>query len=282
MDFSEGKTVVEMIREKYNQIFMAERKVADFVLENPERAVNANVSELANLSGVSDATVIRFCKRIGFQGHYQFRITLSRDLGRIMGGHSRKENEGEDQTAAGLFQSYARKISAIGKHITDETMKECVNLLKSAGYVHVVATGNTTHLARYMGFRLGRLGIRCTYNDLPEYFFNHINLAEPEDVVFAISESGSSKQVVQALELAKEKGLKTIAVTGYEYSPMTKLADCLLLSVFEEQNFDYYKTYSHLKEIAVLDAVLEFLSREESISQTVANQAEMILSETKI
>ena len=59
MDFSEGKTVVEMIREKYNQIFMAERKVADFVLENPERAVNANVSELANLSGVSDATVIQ-------------------------------------------------------------------------------------------------------------------------------------------------------------------------------------------------------------------------------
>ena len=126
MDFSEGKTVVEMIREKYNQIFMAERKVADFVLENPERAVNANVSELANLSGVSDATVIRFCKRIGFQGHYQFRITLSRDLGRIMGGYSRKENEGEDQTAAGLFQSYARKISAIGKHIrgNHERMRE--------------------------------------------------------------------------------------------------------------------------------------------------------------
>ena len=46
MDISEGKTVVEMIREKYNQIFMAERKVADFVLQNPERAVNANVSEL--------------------------------------------------------------------------------------------------------------------------------------------------------------------------------------------------------------------------------------------
>ena len=108
MDFSEGKTVVEMIREKYNQIFMAERKVADFVLENPERAVNANVSELANLSGVSDATVIRFCKRIGFQGHYQFRITLSRDWGELWGVLSERKR-GEDQTAAGLFQSYARK-----------------------------------------------------------------------------------------------------------------------------------------------------------------------------
>ena len=157
MDFSEGKTVVEMYREKYKFKFLWPReKVADFVLENPERAVNANVSELANLSGVSDATVIRFCKRIGFQGHYQFRITLSRDWENY-GGYSRKENEGEDQTAAGLFQSYARKISAIGKHITDETMKECVNLLKSAGYVHVVATGNTTHLARYMGVPSGPL-----------------------------------------------------------------------------------------------------------------------------
>ena len=82
MDFSEGKTVVEMIREKYNQIFMAERKVADFVLENPERAVNANVSELANLSGVSDATVIRFCKRIGFQGHYPHRYRVRNDCRR--------------------------------------------------------------------------------------------------------------------------------------------------------------------------------------------------------
>ena len=102
MDFSEGKTVVEMIREKYNQIFMAERKVADFVLETPERAVNANVSELANLSGVSDATVIRFCKRIGFQGHYQFRITLSRDLGRIMGGvlSERKRGGGSNRRGA--------------------------------------------------------------------------------------------------------------------------------------------------------------------------------------
>lgn len=282
MGFSEEKTVVEMIREKYDQIFMAEKKVADFVLENPERTVNANVSELANLSGVSDATVIRFCKRIGFQGHYQFRITLSRDLGRIMEGYSRQQDQGEDQTVAGTFQDYARKISAIGKHISDETMKQCVELIKSSNYVHVVAAGNTTHLTRYMGFRLGRLGIRCTYNELPEYFLNHINLAEPGDVVFAISESGSSKQVIQALELARDKGLKTIAVTGYEYSPMTKLADCLLLSVFEEQSFDYYKTYSHLKEMAVLDAVLAFLSREDGISQTVANKAEMILSETKL
>ena len=97
MDFSEGKTVVEMIREKYNQIFMAERKVADFVLENPERAVNANVSELANLSGVSDATVIRFCKRIGISGPLSVSHYPVERFGENYGGVLSEENEGRSQ-----------------------------------------------------------------------------------------------------------------------------------------------------------------------------------------
>jgi DNA-binding MurR/RpiR family transcriptional regulator len=76
---TEYRTVIDTIQEHYDNIFNAEKKVADFILSNPEKAVNANVSELASFSGVSDATVIRFCKHIGYQGYYQLRINLSRD-----------------------------------------------------------------------------------------------------------------------------------------------------------------------------------------------------------
>ena len=58
------------------------KKVADFILANPGLAVNANVSELANYSGVSDATVVRFCKHLGYEGYYQMRLLLARDIGR--------------------------------------------------------------------------------------------------------------------------------------------------------------------------------------------------------
>ena len=74
MEINQTKTVIETINENYDQIFSAEKKVADFILSFPELAVNANVSELANYSNVSDATVIRFCKHIGYQGYYQLRI----------------------------------------------------------------------------------------------------------------------------------------------------------------------------------------------------------------
>jgi len=279
MKNTEDKTVIESIKENYDQIFMAEKKVADFILENPEKAVNANVSKLANLSDVSDATVIRLCKRIGYQGYYQMRLSLSRDLGRTI--EYREQKTGEN-TVSSLFQSFAYQLMAIGKKIGDDKMQECANLIKSCNYVHIVAVGNTSPLAQYMGFRLGRLGVHSTYNDLPEYFMNHINLAQKDDIVFAISQSGSSKHVVQALELAKEKGLKTIAVTGCEYSPVSRLADCLLLSVSEDQTFDYYKNYSHLKETAVLDAVLHFVTDEDKIQANAANKPEIILSGTKM
>ena len=76
----QSKEVFTVIREQYNNIFSAEKKVVDFILQYPQKAVNSNVSELAKLSGVSDATVIRMCHHIGYTGYYQFRITLARDL----------------------------------------------------------------------------------------------------------------------------------------------------------------------------------------------------------
>ena len=74
------REVLDVIKEQYDLIFSAEKKVADFVLQNPQKAVECNVSELAKHSGVSDATIVRMCHHIGYTGYYQFRITL--EIGR--------------------------------------------------------------------------------------------------------------------------------------------------------------------------------------------------------
>ena len=74
------REVLQVIKDEYENIFAAEKKVADYVLKHPGRTVELNVSELAKASGVSDATVVRMCHHIGYTGYYQFRITLSRAL----------------------------------------------------------------------------------------------------------------------------------------------------------------------------------------------------------
>lgn len=280
MNAFRDKTVKETIKENYDHIFSAEKKVADFILNYPEKAVNANVSELANFSGVSDATVVRLCKHIGYQGYYQLRICLSRDIGRkqISSGAQKTPED----TVGTLFQKFASSMIAVGNNLKEEEMVECASLIRSSKQTHIVAVGNTSPLAQYAGFRLGRVGIRCTYNMVPEYFINHVNLAEPGDLVLALSKSGTSKQVVQALELAKERKLKTIVITGHEYSPVSRLADHVLLSGVEESALNFYKTFSHLAETAVVDALVSYVTNEDGIEENKAEKPEMIFSEYKI
>ena len=133
-----------------------------------------------------------------------------------------------------------------------------------------------------MGFRLGRLGIKCTFNVAPEYFMNHVNLADKKDILIAISQSGTSKQVIQGLELGREKGLKSIAITAFLQSPVSSLADYVLPSSGKEESFSYYKSYAHLNETAVIDSLLSFVTNEELIKTTNADKPEIMLSETKM
>ena len=114
------KTVLETIDEMYDKIFQAERKVADFVRKNPELVVNANVSELANYSGVSDATVIRMCKHLGYEGYYQMKICLSGDLGgtSILLGRRNSSDTKMDyfrDIAEGILQTEAAVDEAVFK-----------------------------------------------------------------------------------------------------------------------------------------------------------------------
>ncbi|GKX27631.1 sugar isomerase [Vallitalea longa] len=273
------KTVKEVISENYGCIFSAEKKVADFILKNPEKVVNMNVSELAKSSGVSDATVVRMCHHIGYKGYYQFRIMLARDMGRKQKNSVQLPEETDD--VVGVFKNYADTIMAIGHNINQEDILSCVDLIKKCKQVHIIAAGNTSPLAQYMGFRLGRLGVKCTYNIAPEYFMNHVNLADKGDIIIALSQSGTSKSVVQGMELAVEKGLKIIAITGYSQSPVADKADYTLISNGKEEIFNCYKNYAHLNETAVIDALLELVTNQETIAKKHADKPEIILSETK-
>lgn len=274
------REVLEVIKEHYNEIFLAEKRVADFILQNPQKTVELNVSELAKQSGVSDATVVRMCRHIGYTGYYQFRISLARDMGKKQ--YSSPTYSENKDAVDNLFMEYAETMIAIGSRIDEKVMWDCVNLLKNCGQAHIMAVGNTSPLAQYMGFRLGRLGIKCTYNVAAEYFLNHVNFADPDDILIAISQSGSSKQVVKGIELGKEKGLKCIAITAYALSPVSKLADYVLLSTGKEEPFSYYKGYAHLKECAVIDALLNFVTNEELIRAKEAYRPEFLLSDYKL
>ncbi|MGN1342980.1 MAG: MurR/RpiR family transcriptional regulator [Traorella sp.] len=248
------KTVLENIQNKYDQLFPAEKKVADCILKNMNDVINLNVSELSQLSNTSDATVVRTVKHLGYDGYYQMRLLLSKDIGK-----SEVKDESEDtcDSIKKFFLLEAERIIRLSESIDFSQLIEIANIIISANYTHLVAAGNTTTITADLGFRLERQGIRCTYSTLYEHYYNHITLGTNNDVVIAISRSGASMQVIRAVELAKKKNMKVIIITGELNATLTNNADYIIkINEMKNQVSTISKPDSHLQEYAINDALL--------------------------
>ena len=276
----QNELVIDTIKENYQQMFSAEKKVADYILQHPEQTVSANVSELAELSGVSDATVIRMCKHLGYQGFYQMKLNLARDLGQHQLVGYRGDQNNPD-TVKEILQGIARNLLSVASRLDMNVVLNCAKLIRESDMVHTVAVGNTSPVAIDLGFRLGRLGVRTSSAMVPEYFLNNISLGGKRDVIIAISHSGSSRQVIQALEMGRDKGMKSIAVTGTARSPVSQIADYTLNISAEDPLFSEFGAISHVYAMAVLDALLYFVANAERGSRDV-DRLELLLAESKL
>ena len=274
------KSVIDNIQKHYREFSPTERKVADCVLRHPNQVTEYTVKELAMASGVSEATVVRMCQHAGYTGYWPFRTMLVRDMG-MMGREEKRDND-QANIVAGIFRKYADIMQNLSSTIDLDAMSTCARLIDNCHEVHVIAAGDTGTLAKHMGFCLGRIGIKATYSGLADYYLNTINLADENDVLIAISKSGITKTVIQGAELAKEKGLKVIAITEYSNSKLGELADHVLLSKGDSSRFDYYKNYNHLSETAVIEALLELVKNVDKIVEKRADQLEFMLSEAKL
>jgi RpiR family carbohydrate utilization transcriptional regulator len=272
--------VIDSIQKYYNTFSPTECKVADYVLRYPNQVIEYTVKELANNSGVSEATVVRMCRHAGYEGYWHFRTMLAREMGAI--GEGEKANDGQLNVVNNTFTRYADIMLNIGNNIDINVMRACVERINDCNEVHVIAAGDTGTLAQHMGFLLGRVGIKATQSGIADYYINTINLASKEDVLIAISKSGITKNVIKGVELAKEKGLKIIAITSYANSRLAEAADYVLLAKGDSTRFDYYKDYNHLNILAVIEALLDLLKNWDKIAEKQADRLEVLLSEAKL
>lgn len=278
-----GGWVFENIRLNYEEIFSAEKKVADYILKNPEHTVTLNVSELAELCGTSDATVIRLCKHLGYKGFYQMKLQLAHDLGReqLFSGNAMPK---EPDNADDVLKEVAANIMHAQSNVDNTAMMKCVEMILGCDTVHLVATGNSIPSAIDFAFRLGRVGIRTSSSFMPEQQLNSVNLGSERDIVIGISHSGSSKQVLQAFELAKQRGMTTISITDLLNTPHAKSADHALSTGIEYSSVYIFGAASHIYISALIDIMVYFIAhaKKNAVKNGETDQLEYVLSETKL
>ncbi len=257
---SQSNTVWEKIKQKYSELFTAEAQVADFILNNPEKAMESNVSETAELSGVSDATVIRFCKRIGYDGFYQFKLQLSHDVGKNWIMNEVTESL-EDDSAQKRIMMINNNLMTIANQIDADVLKQCAAAIDKSATVYVIGNGYNKIVACDMIYRLTRMGIRCSGGGYSETDMENLQLGNENDVAIFISRSGENKKTYQEIQFANEKKMITISITDAIKCPLAQAATYALSTGMEKRAKVFvHSNSSSLNMMILIEVLLGYVS----------------------
>ena len=213
------------IKNMIGQMSKAEKKVASFILENPNDVISFSVASLAEASGVSDATVIRTCKTLGFSSYQAFKVSLAVDIVTPIQAIHEDISPG-DSTADivdKVFRGNKYALDCTQSALNIEKLEEAADIIKNASRVFIFGLGNSHSVALDLQHKLMRLGIDAqAHTDSHLQTITAVN-AHEGDVVFAISHSGSSSDIVDAAKLAKKNNAKIISLTNIGVSPCRRL-----------------------------------------------------------
>jgi DNA-binding MurR/RpiR family transcriptional regulator len=244
------------LRGLYPSLKTALRKVADVILSQPEMAIYASVNEVAAISAVSEATVMRFCRILGFKGFQDFKIALAREMA-IATLAPEEEREGGDEAVIvrQVFQTNRSALQDTQKIVDLGTMHETARILLHARQVMVVGVGGSGPAVTYAGNRFLLLGLKAQqYTDF-YLMLMAASLLTPKDAVLAISNSGTPREIIETVAQAREKGARVICITNNSLAPLARASNPALITASREMTLPEEAVSSLVCQITILDAL---------------------------
>lgn len=245
------------------ELLDTEQRIVDYVLANREEAQGMTCAQLARASGTSEATVSRFCKRLGFDSYRSFQFSLARDLTRRRGEArvtSEVSLENMGQSLTNILATKVSELTATIRGIDEDELRRVVDAIACARMVEVAAVGNTVPVALDAAFKFNQLGIRCDTSEISEKLSAMALTLGQGDALLMVSNSGKSRRLMRVARVARERGAKLLLITGSAGSPLARMADHKLLSVNHEgllTTGDF--AFSKISTIALIEVVYHFL-----------------------
>ena len=250
--------ILERIRASYYQLTATERRVADFVLAQHTQVQFMSITQLADECGTAEATVSRFCRRLKLKGFNAFKIELARHSASRAG--NRNQQVSTDTLAGRIQESGRLTIDAI--HQTMELMDlnqicRAVEKIEQVPTVLRVGSGGYMTLAGECAHLFATVtGKFSTISDA-HMQISAVATMDPQGVIFLFSYSGATTGGLQILELAKQRGIRTILVTRFQKSPAAKLSDVVLRCGSNESPFQFGSVPAKVAQLVVVDAVFQ-------------------------
>jgi DNA-binding MurR/RpiR family transcriptional regulator len=268
---STSSEVLSKIRGFYTSLSSSEKKVADFILENYQETIRMTLADVAQACGVSDATVLRFCRSIGYTRWIEFKIELTQTIPNLPTQILDEVEEGDSpgQIIRKVFNNAIQALTDTMAVINENNYTKALELIKNADRILLVGVGTSGPMANEMHNRFLRLGLNCHVQTDSYIQVMESALLSENDLVIVISQTGDSVDPLRTTALAKSNGCAVIAVTGNTASKLTDYADVVLLSVSHETRAETIA--SRIAQYAIIHALYVGLAMQD-VSSTVKKE----------
>ncbi len=262
MSGNPSSTVLLKLQTLLPTLSKAERKVANYTLKHPEEVISLAVSGLAESSGVSDATVVRACRSMGFDSYQEFKLTLAQSL--VTPTEAIQESLSRDDSTEDIIAKvFANEVAALEltrDTVEAEEIERAALAISKAETVYIFGLGNSHAIAYDLQHKLMRLGIKAyAVSDSHIQAITATNCTK-NDVVFSISHSGSSVDIVSNSRIAKENRATILSLTNIGTSPLTKISDIALHTASNETRYRIVAINSRLAQMAIIDTIYTIIA----------------------
>ena len=246
------------IQECFGKLTPAERKIAAWILANPQQVTTMTVSQLAGQCGSAPSAVIRFCKSVQVGGFSNLKLALAAELGSTQQKTQLPaftEGDGTENVVRKVFCSGIQTLNDTLELLDYETIGAMADSLAQAKRIFVFGIGTSSVIAADAQYRLSQMGIWATAcTDILLMNVTASNLQQG-DVVLAISHSGRTRAVVDAVRRAKACGAKILAITSFSDSPLYRESDLASFVYADEANYPVEAVSARVAHTCLIDAL---------------------------
>lgn len=228
--------LVKNINDKYNSLSKGQKLLANYILNNYDKAVYLTAARMGKIVGVSESTVVRFATILGYDGYPKLQRALEEMAKNKLNSVQRMEvtfdRINKDNILKSVLHSDAEKIRLTAEEIDEEAFKNAIEMLLHAKKIYIIGIRSSAPLASFFSYYLGLIFehvVMIHSNSTSELFEQLYRIGE-EDVLVGISFPRYSRSTLKAMEFASNRNAKLIAITDSYASPMTKYCDCNLLA----------------------------------------------------
>lgn len=231
--------------------------MADAVLRNPNHVVYLSITELAREAEVSDATVVKFCKRLGYKGFQEFKILLAQDVVEkhsLVGGEIKPDDDIRTIKEK-VFDASIRALQDTNHVLKEDSLEAAVKALARAREIHFYGLGASIIAAFDGEQKFSRIGRRASAFVDTHMQITRAVLLQQGDVAVGLSRTGETREIVEAINTAKDCGALTIGITDHAASRLAKTADIVLLTCSDASLFTKCGISARVAQLTIIDTL---------------------------